>query len=152
MEAQSSCQLATKKTLESKGLLVNNDKGIWVNLHEGEWMWSDGARLSFTRWQSNMPPSRLNESCAALHNGGWETQDCTKRFPFFCHNMTMRKRLVRVKLEINSENYKTNATFQQALLDEIRLKLEEKMPTLITNITWMQEANGQIFYENLDEE
>lgn len=87
MEAQRFCPLATKKTLESKGLLVNNMSGIWVNLHEGEWMWSDGARPFFTGWQSNMPDaSHLNESCAAFHNGGWETQNCTERFPFFCHN------------------------------------------------------------------
>lgn len=88
MEAQSSCLLATKEILKSNGLLVNNtDNAIWVNLHGGKWMWSDGTRPSFTHWQSNMPNiCRLNELCTISHNGGWETQSCTEKFPSFCHS------------------------------------------------------------------
>jgi hypothetical protein len=56
---------------------------------EGEWLWYDGAPMTYTNWRTGEPNNAgvAGEDCGILegHNAGlWDDRACDSSFPFFC--------------------------------------------------------------------
>jgi hypothetical protein len=71
---------------------ANGKLNIWIGAtdlgHEGRWVWVNGGLVGHghgTYWLKGQPSnSRGKEGCAHIHRGGWNDNQCTVKFTFFC--------------------------------------------------------------------
>ena len=69
----------------------------WIGLtdihKEGEWMWSDGSKVSFTQWKTNEPNNYGgNEHCVHTNSGTafkWNDSGCSHALTFVCASRTV---------------------------------------------------------------
>ena len=85
--------ITSKKEEELLGILVSGviDKGgFWIGLNdiekEGELVWSDGIKYSYTNWIYNEPNDQHGkEDCVVLyHSLKWNDVPCYKHYFFIC--------------------------------------------------------------------
>ena len=60
----------------------------WIGAHQqnGQWVWTDGAEMSFTNWQT-VNTKFAEGNCAMMqlyHGGKWGKRSCTTRADFIC--------------------------------------------------------------------
>ncbi|XP_053357040.1 lactose-binding lectin l-2-like [Clarias gariepinus] len=63
----------------------------WIGLsgcqEKFNWLWSDGSRLTFTKWNPNEPNFSKKECCVHMNDGGaknWNDIPCHYSYPFVC--------------------------------------------------------------------
>ncbi|XP_053485689.1 lactose-binding lectin l-2-like isoform X1 [Ictalurus furcatus] len=63
----------------------------WLGLSDcqkkNEWFWSDGTKVTFTKWNQNEPNFRNGECCVHMNWGtqrDWNDIPCDQSFPFLC--------------------------------------------------------------------
>ncbi|XP_044040845.1 macrophage mannose receptor 1-like [Siniperca chuatsi] len=64
-------------------------KKLWIGLFRDTWRWSDGSNSSFRNWDLELFKDQDNKKCAMTvlnRFGKWNSDDCTKRKPFFCYD------------------------------------------------------------------
>ena len=60
----------------------------WIGAHQenGQWVWTDGAEMSFTNWQT-VKTKFAQGNCAMMqryHGGKWGKRNCTTLAAFVC--------------------------------------------------------------------
>ena len=57
----------------------------------GDWMWSDGSAVQYTKWNLGSPSQNLEHNCVMMKYdkenllGFWENYDCQQVCVFICH-------------------------------------------------------------------
>ncbi|KAL2079125.1 hypothetical protein ACEWY4_024869 [Coilia grayii] len=147
-------RLATvKNQAERDYLAVNSADPVWLDPYGEGWCWSDGSNISFINWLDNQVEFLCSERrCAASlqtadGEGGWETHNCTEKFPFFCYCKLVNMQIVQVELEVGSGLDLNSAEIQEALLQYIKQRLKEKGMPVNTKLSWRKQADGQVFHK-----
>ncbi|XP_058251172.1 lactose-binding lectin l-2-like [Hemibagrus wyckioides] len=67
------------------------DPPTWLGLSNCQkrhnWFWSDGTKVTFTKWNPTEPNFRNNECCVHMNWGGqkdWNDIPCEETYPFVC--------------------------------------------------------------------
>ncbi|KAJ8337035.1 hypothetical protein SKAU_G00382550 [Synaphobranchus kaupii] len=89
--------LASERTADEHSFLKklhmpDGDKlAFWIGLSDvhkkGTWIWSDGTKMDFKKWNSGEPKSSGgNEDCVLSNSDGtdWQVSDCAKSYPYIC--------------------------------------------------------------------
>ncbi|XP_030279544.1 galactose-specific lectin nattectin-like [Sparus aurata] len=61
--------------------------GLFDAIQEGKWLWTDGSRLTFTRWARKRPDNfRGKEHCTHMYSRGnvWNDINCDAKLPSVC--------------------------------------------------------------------
>ncbi|XP_070696443.1 galactose-specific lectin nattectin-like [Pempheris klunzingeri] len=60
--------------------------GLYDAIQEGRWMWTDGSRITFTRWGHREPNNKGGEDCAEINFRSyfWNDIPCGHHKPFVC--------------------------------------------------------------------
>ncbi|XP_063042882.1 putative C-type lectin domain family 20 member A [Engraulis encrasicolus] len=164
MDAQSYCQETHVRPPSGVGLGETGvlgemaaDIAVWMDVQGQGWLWSDNSTSYFSNWPSNNLQLQSGErACGALGGsvttggrlGDWEAHNCNKTLPFFCYKTEKREQIVRVHLELNSMDITNDAGFQQAALQQIKLRLREKGLPRDATLSWRIQPSGKIFQED----
>ncbi|MCI4377084.1 hypothetical protein PGIGA_G00199540 [Pangasianodon gigas] len=78
----------------AKSIIRTYDHGenpTWIGLsscqQKDKFFWSDGTKLTFTKWNPKEPNRLLGECCVQMNYGktkDWNDINCKKKFPFVC--------------------------------------------------------------------
>ncbi|RUS90265.1 hypothetical protein EGW08_001954 [Elysia chlorotica] len=62
--------------------------GLYVNLTNGKFSWTDGSLLDYSNWATGFPGLNLGVACTRIRNfdSRWETSNCTSRLNFMCED------------------------------------------------------------------
>jgi len=64
-------------------------KEVWIGGNdlktEGKFIWSDGCKMSYSKWNAKQPDNKKNEDCVHYaSNGKWNDLNCGKKMRFVC--------------------------------------------------------------------
>ena len=64
--------------------------GIDDRKHEGDWLSSDGSKLTYSNWADGEPNDQGNEDCGTIarDTGLWHDFSCDTNEPFICQKTT----------------------------------------------------------------
>ena len=51
---------------------------------EGDWVWSDNSKWSYTNWAPGQPDNKTGEDCLLTENGMWLDTSCDRNHTFMC--------------------------------------------------------------------
>nr|XP_015209622.1 PREDICTED: ladderlectin-like [Lepisosteus oculatus] len=53
---------------------------------EGKWLWSDGSKWAFTKWNAWEPNNSGTENCLLTYwdHGNWNDMNCNNQFAYIC--------------------------------------------------------------------
>ncbi|XP_062372912.1 C-type mannose receptor 2-like [Sardina pilchardus] len=162
-DAQSYCRekhtdLATvKDAIENEKIKEIAASYTWIGLHRLGWQWSDGSNFSPTFSFSKTPTaSGSKRLCVVLirsspaENIEWEALNCTVKKPFVCYGEVKKKTVQIHRIRFHSDVNVNNAAAQEAILDQIKKKLQEKGLPADAKLSWRKQSDGQIFHEKKD--
>ncbi|XP_076144646.1 C-type mannose receptor 2-like [Alosa pseudoharengus] len=131
----------------------NNGNGAaWIGLFRDAWEWSDGSNSSFRNWNIREPNNGDGkEFCTEILNpsGAWNDRGCDHRSHFICYKdpKEVKRQIVRVELQVDSQVNINDPSVQQAFLQQIQQRLRESGMPADAKLTWMTQSDGQIFKE-----
>ncbi|XP_041926605.1 uncharacterized protein LOC121690239 [Alosa sapidissima] len=164
-----------------KSIIPSGHYGVHMDPYGDGWTWSDDSTPFFFNWldpaQKHLNSSK--RCVASLQTPGsqgrWETQSCTERLPFICYGSesltttstpkpqglqsvllnvlvpVKRTQIVRVELQVNSSLNLNIPEVQEVLLHQIKVKLQENGLPADVKLSWIEQADGQIFHKKKDE-
>ncbi|XP_048091744.1 uncharacterized protein LOC125289103 [Alosa alosa] len=150
IEAQSYCRekhtdLATVKNAvedeEIKKMAAANSY-TWIGLHRVGWQWSDGSNFSSIFNLSETPTASASK-CVVLNQTEWEALDCSVRRPFVCYG-EVKKTVQFQRIRFQSDVNVNDAAVQEAILDQIKKKLQEHGLPADAKLSWRKQPDGQI--------
>ncbi|KAI5622205.1 ladderlectin, partial [Silurus asotus] len=78
----------------AKSVIRIHDPGenpTWIGLSDcqkrNHWFWTDGSKMTYTKWNPREPNHILGECCVQMNHGkmkDWNDVGCKKKFPFVC--------------------------------------------------------------------
>ncbi|XP_063042546.1 lymphocyte antigen 75-like [Engraulis encrasicolus] len=164
-EAQRLCQLSHMRLATMKNqaeiAYLGNTLGrvsVWVDPYGEGWSWSDSTKVSFINWLDNHEQFLRSEKRCAVSlqtatgrgRGGWVTKNCTEKFPFVCNHMyksVTRMQDVRVELDVDSGLDINSEEVQQALLNQIKKRMEANGLPAGVKLSWRKQKDGQVFHK-----
>ncbi|XP_076145698.1 C-type mannose receptor 2-like, partial [Alosa pseudoharengus] len=133
---------------------VSGGSSAWIGLFRDAWEWSDGSSSSFRHWNTGEPNyGSIDEFCAEILNapgGWWNDASCDDhQTPFICYEdpKEVKRQIVRVELQVDSQVNINDPSVQQAFLQQIQQRLRESGMPADAKLTWMTQSDGQIFKE-----
>ena len=66
-----------------------NSRVVWIGAKRnsnGNYEWSDGNEMNFTKWDS-----KFTSECGYISKGGWSREGCYSREPFVCKGSRQKK-------------------------------------------------------------
>ncbi|XP_062372007.1 E-selectin-like [Sardina pilchardus] len=131
--------------------LVPLGADAWIGLFRDAWKWSDGNKSTYSNWQVDEPNHGVHdEDCVEIWTGansGWNDESCSKKKPFFCYTVPVRRQIVRVKLQVNSTLDLNSTAVQVEILSQIKKKLQENGLSEGAKLSWNKQLDGQIFHK-----
>ncbi|XP_077950748.1 macrophage mannose receptor 1-like [Gasterosteus aculeatus] len=77
----------------------------WIGLYRVPWTWSDKSQSSLRFWDSIGPNNADNKEFCGFKRPShqWNDADCSRLFPFVCHQVTTLKTTLRMKFETDAD-------------------------------------------------
>uniref|UniRef100_A0A3B1KJI9 C-type lectin domain-containing protein n=1 Tax=Astyanax mexicanus TaxID=7994 RepID=A0A3B1KJI9_ASTMX len=67
------------------------EKSTWIGLSncqkKNSWVWSDGSRYGYSKWNPREPNHKLGECCVHINDSSqknWNDIPCKNKYPFVC--------------------------------------------------------------------
>ena len=109
---------------------------------EGDWMWSDGRKWSYTNWAPGEPDNKTGENCVVAENGTWMAASCDHRRVATCDVPKTFSIKRDIQLIFTAENISSKA-LQFTWKSEAESKNENKIGGL--KLTWrIKRANDRL--------